>query len=179
MAYKLAYAMLDASEKEIVKIKVPAGITDLAAGEVLALNGIDTTGRAGNIDVYNAKVVADVATEDVVIIVDQAFEELADGRRPEGNSNPGKRTFKAGDIITALRLHNDQVFFISEDTINGTPVVGEYLVAANASRQLVPTASFTNEKVVLAVEVEHVQPQGGQFGAELAEGIAARVEVGR
>lgn len=179
MAYNICYPMTKVSEKNVEKVKVPTGVT-LYGGSIVMCETLDTTSSA-NREVYLGAAVVDKAVDFPCLVINQGFEQLSDGRRPEGNPNPGRFEFNAGDVVTSIRPEKDLKFFISEDIIDTTVAlaVGQYIVPVNATYGFASIAAITTEKVALKIEKITTMAQGGQFGSEFATGVIARVVEGR
>lgn len=135
---------------------------ELKAGDVVAINKL--VDEAENREVYAA---TKPAAGDIryAIIVNQGIEELADGRRPEGQPNFTTFTFKAGTILHAVMLGYDPVpFAISDNQIDGEAKEGEFLIPQAGSYKLKASDS-KGDIATLAVEKVKVEtPMGGMFG---------------
>lgn len=135
---------------------------ELKAGDVVAINKL--VDEAENREVYAA---TKPAAGDIryAIIVNQGIEELADGRRPEGQPNFTTFTFKAGTILHAVMLGYDPVpFAISDNQIDGDATEGQFLIPQEGSYKLKASAT-KGEIATLAVEKTKVEtPMGGNFG---------------
>lgn len=134
---------------------------ELKAGDVVAINTLVDT--PDNREVYAATMPADGDIR-YAIIVNQGIEELADGRRPEGQPNFTTFTYKAGTTLHAVILGYAPVpFAISDNQIEGTAEVGKFLAPAAGSHKL--AVVDTKADVCLAIEkVEIETPMGGLFG---------------
>ena len=146
---------------------------ELKAGDVVAINTLAEDEE--NREVYKA---TKPATGDIkyAIIVNQGVEELADGRRPEGQPNFTTFTFKAGTVIHAVILGYAPVpFVISNTQIEGTAVAGQYLIPEEGSYKL--KASATKGDVAsLVVEKINVEiPMGGMFGMAVEKATYATI----
>lgn len=85
----------------------------------------------GERELYNASAPTDVATQEVVIIsspeiVYEAGKGILDHVNKAGKPARGDH-FNVGDTVT-----------VTDDVIDGTSVVDQYLVPANGKTQLVP-----------------------------------------
>nr|DAG70182.1 MAG TPA: hypothetical protein [Caudoviricetes sp.] len=134
---------------------------ELKAGDVVAINSLVDTEE--NREVYAATM---PAAGDIryAIIVNQGIEELADGRRPEGQPNFTTFTYKAGTTLHAVMLGYQPVpFAISNNQIDGTPAAGKFLAPKAGQHKL--AVVDTKADVCLAVEkIEVETPMGGLFG---------------
>lgn len=173
--------LTEVSEKNVERIKIPAGVT-LKAGDVVMCEVLDTS-DASNIDVYNGAQVADITADVPCIVINQGFEQLPDGRRPEGNPNPADYTFTEGMVITVIRLENDLKFFISNDTLDNVgvvaPAIGVKLIPQATDYQLATSSTIATSITALNIEKLQTQPIGGQFGSAFVAGVIARVVAGR
>lgn len=135
---------------------------ELKAGDVVAINSLVDT--AENREVYAATMPADGDIR-YAIIVNQGIEELADGRRPEGQPNFTTFTYKAGTTLHAVVLGYQPVpFAISDNQIDGTPAAGKFL-APKAGQHKLAVVDAKADVVSLAIEKVNVEtPMGGLFG---------------
>lgn len=134
---------------------------ELKAGDVVAINSLVDT--AENREVYAATMPADGDIR-YAIIVNQGIEELADGRRPEGQPNFTTFTYKAGTTLHAVVLGYQPVpFAISDNQIDGTPAAGKFLAPKAGQHKLAVVDAKAD--VSLAIEKINVEtPMGGLFG---------------
>ena len=181
MANRICRPLVKVEERSVVKVEVPSGAT-LYAGDVILCETLDTT-DSDNIEVYAGAQVSDYTAQIPCIIINQGFEQLSDGRRPEGQPDFSQYTYTEGQVVTAIRLHNDIPFFISSDCLDNTgvvaPAVGVALIPQNTDYQLKTSASVGSSLSALTVEKVTTQGVGGQFGATFATGVVARVTKGR
>ena len=97
----------------------------LKAGDVVAINRLVEDEE--NREVYEATMPAEGDIR-YAIIVNQGIEELADGRRPEGQPNFTAFEFKAGTVLHAVILGYAPIpFVIADNQIDGTAEVGKFL----------------------------------------------------
>lgn len=145
---------------------------ELKAGDVVAINSLVDT--ADNREVYAA---TKPAAGDIryAIIVNQGIEELADGRRPEGQPNFTTFTYKAGTTIHAVILGYQPVpFAISDNQIDGVAAVGKFLAPQEGSYKLKVVDLAAD--VCLAIEKIAVEtPMGGMFGMQAEKTTFATV----
>lgn len=181
MANRICRPLIKVEERSVVKVEVPSGAT-LYAGDVILCETLDTT-DSDNIEVYAGAQVSNYTTQVPCIIINQGFETLSDGRRPEGQPDFSQYTYTEGDVVTAIRLHNDLLFFISNDCLDNTgvvaPAAGVVLIPQNTDYQLATAASVGSSLAGLTVEKVTTQGVGGQFGSTFATGVVARVTKGR
>ena len=110
------------------------------------------------------------------IIVNQGIEELADGRRPEGQPNFTSFTFKAGMVLHAVVLGYNMIpFVISQNQIDGTPAAGKFLAPQTGSHKLKVVEAKTAIGT-LAIEKVNVEiPMGGMFGMAVEKATYATI----
>lgn len=167
-------------EKNLEKVVVQTGQT-LYAGDLVLAETLDTT-DSDNIEVYSVTPVSDYTAEYPCVIINQAFEKLSDGRRPEGNPNIGDYSYTVGDVISVIRLEQDLKFEISQECIDvdDTAIaVGVYLIPQNADFQFTSSASIGSSKVALKIEKETSIGTGGNGGYGFVDGVIVRVVTGR
>lgn len=93
---------------------------------------------AGTRNVFNVVVptTASIANTEVVLIASPEFTYLP-GKSLEDFINP------TGLNMRAYHLHAGDVFTVSDDTIDGTTVVGQYIIPQNASMKLAAAADLS------------------------------------
>ena len=146
---------------------------ELKAGDVVAIN--ELVDDEENREVYKATTPAEGDIK-YAIIVNQGIEELADGRRPEGQPNFTTFTFKAGTILHAVILGYLPVpYTLSNTVIEGTPVEKEFLTVVAGSKKLTAAAEKATT-ANLVVERTNVEiPMGGMFGMGIERATYATV----
>ena len=149
-------------EKNVFLARVPADTT-LMAGAIVDLSEIDSA-IENNYQVYVAS--APTATSTMLgIVINDGWEQLADGRRPEGQPDYTQYEYHAGDIVCVVALDTWTRFEISEDAIDGDAEVGGWLAAQIGEYQLAPDTTG-----ILRVDASKYVRAGGQFGGSLAAG---------
>lgn len=150
-------------EKNVFLARVPADVT-LQAGAIVDLSTIDTA-IPNNYQVYVAS--APSATSTMLgIVINDGWEQLADGRRPEGQPDYTQYEFKAGEVVCVVALDTWTRFEISEDCLDGdAPAVGGWLNAQASDYNLA-----AGETGILRVDAKKYVRAGGQFGGSLADG---------
>jgi hypothetical protein len=93
---------------------------------------------SGTRNVFNAVLptTASIANTEVVLIASPEYNYLP-GKSLEDFINP------AGLNMRAYHLHAGDIFTVSDDAIDGTTVVGQYLIPQNASMKLAAAADLT------------------------------------
>jgi len=174
MAIRTAYALhSDYPEWAVETVEVPTGQT-FNVGDVIVAEAL----KAGSKKVYAGTVVAAITTEKPLLIIDQKFVELADGRRVEGSNLLTDLVFKAGDKITAIRPVQDMKYEISQDSIGNTgvvvPAAGVFLIPANGGKGLVTSATIGTALVAYKIETVASIPTGGNLALGYSASVIAR-----
>jgi hypothetical protein len=163
----------------VIKVRVPAGVT-LTPGSFIPLVKLDDT-LPNNWQVFAGEkpVTANLASQ-MAIVINDGFETLPDGRRPDGQPDYTKFTFIEGDVVTAILLTPGLVFELSVDCItNGTaavagdviePVNGAYLGSRIAAATGRSAAVMSGLKVLAAGKSFRL---GGQFGGTFVKTVVA------
>lgn len=155
-------------EKDVFLARVPANTT-LQAGAIVDLSVLDSA-IENNYQVYVAN--APTANSKMLgIVINDGWEQLADGRRPDGQPDYTQYEFKAGDVVCVVALEDYMRFEISTGAIDGTPTVGQFLAMAAGEYQLAPAQSAG----LLRVEAQKYLRAGGQFGGSLVSGFIPTV----
>jgi hypothetical protein len=160
------------SSEHIAKITVPAG--GLHAGQVVVADTLDNA-ITGNIEVFSATQPAagNLKSKFVGIVINDGFETLSDGRRPDGQPNYYGYEYNAGDTAPVVYLDSHLVFVVGKDSLDSATAsnaaVGKYLYAVAGSNNLtvgdeIPDGTTTGLKVVALYNT----PIGGQFGGGFA-----------
>lgn len=164
-------------------IKVPEG-DSIAAGEVYKAETLDTT-ISGNTTVYVAEYVT--AKNDLpVIALNDSFETLLDGRRPDGQPDYTQYVYNEGEVINSVRLDKNVKLELGTDTlsnqldmkdIDDTNLKDTWLYINNEGR-LTWSNSFANvsSRVYFVIEAVKYFRLGGQSGMEFARTLVVRVK---
>ena len=152
-------------EKDVYLARVPANTT-LRAGAIIDLSELDDT-IANNYQVY----VANIPTADskmLGIVINDGFEQLADGRRPDGQPDYTQYEYQAGDVVCVVALEKWMRFELSEDALDAAaaPTVGRFLAVQAGKYQL--TSGNTG---ILREDASKYLRAGGQFGGSLTAGF--------
>lgn len=170
MATKICVPALIPQPKSVIKVKVPTGSTYYQGVVTVAESLYGTTES-----IYSATPIANIATDEPVIIINQGVYEDANGARPNGYVNPGDFTYLAGDVVTAVRPEKDMLFRITDDCFTGTAVKDQYLIPAVGSTQLAVSSTVSTAIVAFKIEKLITIPVGNTF----VSGVLARVKLGR
>lgn len=151
-------------EKNVFLARVPADTT-LQAGAIVDLSTLDTT-IPNNYQVYVAAAPTAKSTM-LGIVINDGWEQLADGRRPDGQPDYTQYEFHAGDVVCVVALEAWTRFEIAEAALSGdAPEVGGWLQTQAGQYKL---ASGTSG--ILRVDAKKYVRAGGQFGGSLADGF--------
>lgn len=164
-------------------IKVPEG-DSMAAGEVYKAETLDTT-ISGNTTVYVAEYVTD-KNDLPVIALNDSFETLLDGRRPDGQPDYTQYVYNEGEVINSVRLDKNVKLELGADTlsnqldmkdIDDTNLKDTWLYINNEGR-LTWSNSFANvsSRVYFVIEAVKYFRLGGQSGMEFARTLVVRVK---
>lgn len=164
-------------------IKVPEG-DSMAAGEVYKAETLDTT-IPGNTTVYVAEYVTD-KNDLPVIALNDSFETLLDGRRPDGQPDYTQYVYNEDEVINSVRLDKNVKLELGTDTlsnqldmkdIDDTNLKDTWLYINNEGR-LTWSNSFANvsSRVYFVIEAVKYFRLGGQSGMEFARTLVVRVK---
>lgn len=172
---RVCYALhADYPEWIVETVEVPVGMT-LKVGDVV----LAETLIANSKKIYEAELVADAAVDDILIIPDQKFVELADGRRVEGADLLNDLEFKAGDKITAIRLMKHMKYELSVDSLDNigvvVPAVDVLLIPVAGEQKLATAAVAGLSKTALKIEAVGSIPTGGKMALGYSGSVIARV----
>lgn len=160
------------SSEHIAKVTVPNG--GLKAGQVVIADTIDAA-IAGNYEVFTATQPAagNLGSKAVGIVVNDGFETLSDGRRPEGQANYYEYTYKAGETAPVIFLDSHLTFIIGKESLDADTrddaAVGKYLYpVANSNDLTVGAAIPEGTAMGLKVVALYNMPIGGMYGGQFA-----------
>jgi hypothetical protein len=170
MATKICVPAIVPAEKNVIKVKVPASTT-LYQGNVVVAESLSGTSKS----IYTGAVVTEPTTDLPAIVINQGVYEDTNGARPNGYVNPGDFSYKAAEVITAVRPEKDLLFEMTNDCFSGTPVKDQYLILQDNSHELVVSAVVTTNAFSLQIEQLTTIPVGNTF----VSGVLVRVVSGR
>lgn len=160
------------SSEHIAKVTAPAG--GLKAGQVVIADTIDAA-IAGNYEVFTAAKPAagTLGSKAVGIVINDGFETMSDGRRPNGQPNYASYEFKEGETVPVIFLDSHLTFIISKDSLDaGTrdnAAVGQFLYPVADSNDLTVGAAIPEGTAMgLKVVALYNYPLGGLFGGQFA-----------
>jgi len=169
------YPLHDKIHEELVEVVVvPAGAT-LTAGDIILAETLVT----GSNKVYAGTQVTDITADEPLIIIDQRFEELSDGRRPNGGNMLTDIEFVAGDKVHAIRLLKNMKYEIAVDKIANAgvvaPAAGVFLIPENGEWKFATSATIGTAIVALKIESTPSVATGGNLGLGFSSSVIARV----
>lgn len=164
----------------IIKAIVGTGET-LNPGSLVALTALDTAILTeNNYQVFAATKPATANLgEMMAIVINDGFETLADGRRPDGQPDYTQYTFKEGEVVTCVLLVPGLMFEISQDCVtSGTSAVaGDIIEPVNNSYMgnRIASATGRTEGVMSGLKVLTTKyfRMGGMFGGNFITTIVA------
>nr|DAQ36250.1 MAG TPA: capsid protein [Caudoviricetes sp.] len=138
-----------------------------------------TTSIKGNFSVYSPDNMAK-ADDDIAIILNNSFETLDDGRRPDGNPDYTSYVYKKDEVITGVRLVEGLTFELGMDSIiaNQEVQVGGYLIPEVGENKLIYTETLEgiDSEEFLLIEGFKDFRVGGQFGSQFIKTMVVRVK---
>ena len=170
------------------QIRVPAD-SEFVAGEIVIAQELDTELNHGNVTVYRPEIFDD-AEITPTIILNNSFETLNDGRRPNGNPDYTQYKYLGNEVITGVRLLPETKFEISPDGLNNFQeflealqlgeenIVGTYLYPTLNGTSLTWAATLeeVQSKTYLYIESLKWFRLGGQFGGTFARTLVVRAK---
>lgn len=157
---------------------VPEG-TEMYAGDIYVPKTLNED-LYGNWTVYNADMIEDVSKEIPAILINNSFETLADGRRPDGQPDYTEYAYEEGEVVTAIKLLPEIKMELSFDTIqNKNDIEAEgYLIPENGTNLLrfVSTIDDVNSKVYFVIEALKHFRCGGAMGMGFIDTMVVRVK---
>lgn len=165
------------------QIRVPAA-TELHAGDVVVAETLDATLGSKNVGVYAPTQVADIAKDNIAIILDGGFETLPDGRRPDGQPDYTQYVMQTGEVVTAHRLIPETRYEVSIDACDATVgaatiVPGDKLIPKVGQYELTYETKATEATAKNYLEIEAVKyfRLGGQSGMDMAKTLVVRAKM--
>ena len=170
MSTKICVPVLIPSDREVIKVKVPASTT-MYQGQVVVAESLSGTSQS----IYTGAIVTEPTTDLPAIVINQGVYEDANGARPNGYVNPGDFSYKAAEVITAVRPAKDLLFKMTADCFSGTAVKDKFLILQDNSHELLVSDTVTTNAFVLQIEQLISIPVGNTF----VSGVLVRVINGR
>lgn len=151
---------------------------DIVAGQFFRAERL-TTSIDGNFSVYSPDIMAK-ADDDIAIILNNSFETLEDGRRPNGNPDYTTYVYKKNEVITGVRLVEGLTFELGMESIiaNQEVQVGGYLIPEVGENKLIYTETLEgiDSEEYLLIEGFKDFRVGGQFGSQFVKTMIVRVK---
>lgn len=125
-------------------------------------------GKLGNVEEGNRDIRAleETATGDSVVLV--ANPALVYDNNRLGSGHESEYEMEAKEAVRAYGLHPTYVFSVSEEAIEGTAVVGEYLVAGTGNK-LVPLDTLTGSETGFVGKVVREDTVGGALALNVTQ----------
>ena len=153
--------------------------TEINAGDIYVAKKLNES-LHGNWTVYNADMIEDVSKEIPAIVINNSFETLADGRRPDGQPDYTQYAYEEGEVVTAIKLLPEIKMEISFDIIQNRNDIESkgYLIPENGTNLLrfVSTLAEVNSKVYFVVEALKHFRCGGAMGMGFIDTMVVRVK---
>ena len=153
--------------------------TQINAGDVYVAKELNEN-LHGNWTVYNADMIEDVSKEIPAIVINNSFETLADGRRPDGQPDYTQYAYEEGEVVTAIKLLPEIKMEISFDIIQNRNDIESkgYLIPENGTNLLrfVSTIDGVNSKVYFVIEALKHFRCGGAMGMGFIDTMVVRVK---
>lgn len=176
MANRICIPMVEVPEYLVATIRVPAGKT-IYPGNIVVAESVDAA-IAGNFSVYAPEqpATANLGMQ-MALVINGGFEQLPDGRRPEGQPDYSKYEFIEGDVVTVVFMVAQMRFEISADCFTGTPEVNAVAYPVDGADQMeagasVPVGTFSSIKL-MAQKYFRI---GGKFGGEFVTTYVVKVQ---
>ena len=153
--------------------------TEINAGDIYVAKKLNES-LHGNWTVYNADMIEDVSKEIPAIVINNSFETLADGRRPDGQPDYTQYAYEEGEVVTAIKLLPEIKMEISFDIIQNRNDIESkgYLIPENGTNLLrfVSTIDDVNSKVYFVIEALKHFRCGGAMGMGFIDTMVVRVK---
>lgn len=172
MENRVCYPMTDVPEYLIGTITVPAG--GLRPGDVVVVNVADNTIEKNFTQYYAEKPTEDTLKGDTLAIVISGgnFDELVDGRLPNGNPDYTTYVYEEGKTAPVLFLESRVMVYMSDDCFDGTVEIGDVVAGVAGSNKLSTEGDGLTK---LSIDAKHEFRVGGIFGSSFVTGNICRV----
>ena len=165
------------------QIRVPAA-EELHAGQVVVAETLDASLGSKNLGVYAPTKVADATKDNIALVLNNGFETMTDGRRPNGQPDYTQYVYQAGEVVTAHRLLPETRYQVSVDACDesvaeATIVPGDKLVPQDGSFDLKYEAKATDvtAKNYLVIDAVKYFRLGGQSGMDMTKTLVVRAKM--
>lgn len=183
MAHYICRTVTELPSYMFAQIIVPDGDT-IAAGEVYKAETLDSR-IYGNTTVYIAEYATD-KNDLPVIALNDSFETLSDGRRPDGQPDYTQYFYNEGEVVNSVRLDKNIKLELGTDTLSNKSDINNIAdedlkdtwIYINDEGRLTWSNSFDDisSKVYLVIEAIKYFRLGGQYGMEFARTLVVRVK---
>lgn len=162
-----------------VQFRVQDGMV-INAGQIYIAEDLDRALGEDNFLTFIPEVIDDAMVQTPAIVINNDFEVLPDGRRPDGNPDYTEYDYIPNEVITAIQLLPETKFELScSSVIDETEIkVGGYLVPEDGSSRLMYVENLEDitSKTCLVVEALKDFRLGGLFGNQFAKTMIVRVK---
>ena len=181
---RLCYTMTKVPDHYVRVVRVPEGMT-MYPGQMVSAEVVDT-GIDGNFQVRvpSAPTADNIKTDIMGIVVNGGFENLPDGRRPDGQPDFTKYNFIAGEVATIIWLLPKVMVYISDDCVVSGGLTGDdsdvgKFITPTATN-MTPTGTETKPaagavKSYCKIFQKKATRSGGMFGAGFISGNVCEV----
>lgn len=162
-----------------VKFRVQEGMV-LNAGQIYVGEKVDTELGSQNYDTFIPEEISDTTKQIPSILINNEFEQLPDGRRPDGQPDYSQYYFTEGEVVTAISLLPETKYELSYDSIiaESEIKVGGVLYPEEGSSRLMYVDDLygVNSRIYLKIEALKFFRLGGAFGSQFANTMVVRVK---
>lgn len=162
-----------------IKFRVQEGMV-LNAGQIYVGENLDTKIGNQNYDTFIPEEISDTAKQIPSILINNEFEQIPDGRRPDGQPDYTQYYFTEGEVVTAISLLPETKYELSYDSIiaESEIKVGGILYPEEGNSKLMYADSLygVNSKTYLLIENLKYFRLGGEFGSQFINTMVVRVK---
>jgi hypothetical protein len=172
MENRVCYPMTNVPEYLIGTVTVPSG--GLRPGDVVVVSVADNSIEKNYTQYYASKPTEDTLKGDTLAIVISGgnFEDLVDGRLPDGNPDYTTYVYEEGKTAPVLFLESRVMVYISDDCFSGNVNVGDVVSGVAGENKLSVDGDGLTK---LSIEAKHEFRVGGVFGSSFITGNICRV----
>jgi hypothetical protein len=172
MENRVCYPMTNVPEYLIGTVTVPSG--GLRPGDVVVVSVADNSIEKNCTQYYAEKPTEDTLKSDTLAIVISGgnFEDLVDGRLPDGNPDYTTYVYEEGKTAPVLFLESRVMVYISDDCFSGNVEIGDVVSGVAGENKLSVDGDGLTK---LSVEAKHEFRVGGVFGSSFITGNICRV----
>jgi len=172
MENRVCYPMINVPEYLIGTVTVPSG--GLRPGDVVVVSVADNSIEKNYTQYYASKPTEDTLKGDTLAIVISGgnFEDLVDGRLPDGNPDYTTYVYEEGKTAPVLFLESRVMVYISDDCFSGNVNIGDVVSGVAGENKLSVDGDGLTK---LSVEAKHEFRVGGVFGSSFITGNICRV----